>query len=146
MNLLTNDQKKRLKRIIDAEGKLIDFMENNSAIITIEIYGKKYKAFHVQLLEIFSDNTYPIGQSLKLNKKHLLKLNCKEEQIKDLILVIIGENYDDEKVTSIWDGTGIIPWKISKCIVTEKLTNKLNETTEEIQNILNRIKYYPQKI
>ena len=156
MSLLTHEENKKLNRIIDLEGKIIEFMKHNSAIVSIETGNEKYDAFHIQLIEIFSYDKYPIGQSLELNKSEVIKLFMYNQNMvrllknyidkEGIILILIGENYDDKPMRYIWDGKGKIPWKIDKVKITKNMADATGESAEKLLHIIKNIRYKPYEI
>ena len=153
MSQLTTTEYKRLKQIVKQEGIIIEFMKRNSAVISIKTKNKTYNALHIQLVEIFSCDKYPVGQLLELNKDKLVKYfpqnnkfitylnNCIKTQ--DILLLLIGEDYCGVKHFFIWDGSLGIPWKITPAKITTDITYMTNESVEKLTYIISNVRYNP---
>jgi len=141
----------RLEKIVTEEGKIIEFMKHNSAIVSIKTQRRIYETLHIQLVEIFVSKKYPIGQLLDLNKHKLMKYfpeninfsNYLEKCIKteNVILVIIGADYLSVNHYFIWDGSDKPPWEIVPAHITKEIINMTNESIENLTNIISKIKY-----
>jgi len=148
---LSISETERLKKIIEQEGEIIEFMKHNSAIISIKTQKCVYNALHIMLVEIFSSNKHPVGQLLDLNKEKLIKYFPKNKnfinyldkciQFETAILIIIGEDYLGENHYFIWDGCEKLPWEINIASITKEIIHMTHESLESLTNIIANIKY-----
>ena len=156
--VLTKNEQIYLKKLNDLEGVLISFIQNNSAIVSFKdiIHNHVSDAVHVDLIEIFSTNKYPIGQSLGSNISKLENIFTKDEEggrllnnyinKTGIILVLFGHSYDNKKVRCIWSGIGKIPWEIGQAIISEKLLNYTKTKKAHLEKVIGSIKYNPYNL
>ena len=150
MSLLSETELIRSNKIILYEGKMMEII-NKSCIVSLNGHEENFSVVKIHLLEIFSSEKFPVGQSLELNKNKLKKLfknNTTNNQVFDtfldnvgIILVFLGEDHEGRFIKYIWDGINDIPWEIGKPIITKKMMIEKEESKDSIENLFNTIKY-----
>ena len=155
---LSENEQIYLKKINDLEGKLMGFIQNNSAIVSFKnlVNNNMFDAVHIDLIEIFSSNKYPIGQSLKVNISKIEDIFSIDEEGSQLfnnyinttgiILVLLGHNYDNKKVRYIWSGEGKIPWEIGNSIISKRLLSYTKTKKDHLVKVIEKIKYIPYNL
>jgi len=149
LSCIDND---RMKNIVLLEGKLMEFITNHSPMVSVELPdGTVYDCVHIIMVEIFANIRYPIGQNILDNTNVLLKYfnkDClstvdflKNVDADGIILGLVGTNYDGHDLQYIWNGSGVVPWKISKANITDDVLHITQMTRAGLNKIIYEIKY-----
>ena len=147
-------EKVNMENIILLEGEIMEFISNNSPIVSVTLNnGKVYDCVHITMVEIFSSSHYPVGQNIGDNTKVLLEYfnkNCLSETdfIKNMntlgfVLGLVGSNFDGENLNYIWNGFSEAPWKIGKPNITPEVLRITRTTKLSLNKIIDSIKYAP---